>query len=237
MGDKGLISEERLNYFEDLISYKFKNRKYLLIALTHSSYANENRKSNLESNERLEFLGDSILNLVISEHIFFTCSHFSEGELTKIRAGIVCEPSLKACAVKIKLGEFLLLGKGEEMTGGRKRASILSDAFEALIGAIFLDGGMEKAAGFIKRHMIDIINNCLSGNMQTDYKTRFQEIIQKNSEKKVTYELISEEGPDHDKVFRTQVKVENQVMGTGEGKSKKEAEQNAARHALEKAGL
>ncbi len=237
MSLEDIISEKRISEFEDLISYRFKNRGYLVLALTHSSFANENRKNSMKSNERLEFLGDSVLNLVITEHLYYNCGQFSEGDLTKIRAGIVCEPSLMECAKKINLGEYLLLGKGEEQTGGRRRASILSDAFEALIGSVFLDGGLESAARFIKKHMSDIIDKGVKGQIQMDYKTYFQELIQRDSEKKVTYELIAENGPDHNKIFRSQVKVDDMVMGIGEGRSKKESEQNAARDALERMGM
>jgi len=228
--------KEKLEELQKSVGYVFKDINNLILALTHSSYANECRKRRLHSNERLEFLGDAILNTVISESLYNDGHELSEGEMTKIRASIVCEPSLTKCANNIGLGKYLLLGKGEELTGGRGRISILSDAFEALIGAIYIDGGMESAKDFIMRQMGDLIANSIKGDMIHDYKTQLQEIMQKNPENKISYELIEEKGPDHSKVFVTQVKVGDKVMGTGQGKSKKESEQNAARAALEKAG-
>ena len=228
---------KELNNLESRINYTFKDIKNLARALTHSSYANENRNKMLQSNERLEFLGDSILNAIISEHIYRRIPELTEGEMTRVRASIVCEPSLMKCADNIELGKCLLLGKGEERTGGRKRISILSDSFEALIGAIFIDGDMEHAREFILSQMEEIIEGSVNGITQIDYKTRLQEIIQKNSDSRIVYEMISESGPDHDKHFKIQVKINELIRGTGQGKSKKEAEQNAARDALEKAGV
>jgi len=152
--------------------------------------------------------------------------------MTRVRANIVCESSLLESASEINLGKYLFLGKGEEQTGGRKRASILSDAFEALIGAIYMDSGIESAKGFVLYAMEDIINKFVKGNLKLDYKTELQEVVQKNSENKIVYEVVNEEGPDHDKVFVSHVKVLNKVIGVGMGKSKKEAEQNAAKEGL-----
>ncbi|MCX7843395.1 MAG: ribonuclease III [Clostridia bacterium] len=226
--------KNKISDLENTINYKYKNTANLILALTHSSFANEHKAMNLLSNERLEFLGDSVLNIVISERIYTDFRQLSEGELTRARAGIVCELSLMKCSNKIRLGEYLLLGKGEDLTGGRTRVSILSDAFEALIGSIYIDGGFEKAKAFILSQMEDIIEGSIAGFLHVDYKTQLQETIQSNGDRKITYEVLDEKGPDHNKVFVSQVKIGNEVMGTGEGRSKKEAEQNAARSALEK---
>ena len=218
---------------EEKLGYSFKNKDYLLLAMTHSSYANEMKKQKMQSNERLEFLGDSVLNISISEKIFLCCSGLAEGEMTRIRASIVCEASLSDCSKKLDIGSYLLLGKGEELTGGRSRISILSDAFEAIIGAIYLDDGLDRAKDFIYRHMGSIIDKSIKGIAFTDYKTQFQEKVQKNGECRIVYEIIDEKGPDHSKIFISQVKVNERVVGIGEGRSKKEAEQSAAKAALE----
>lgn len=234
--EKDFVSEniERLNELEEIIGYKFSDPGKLLLALTHSSYANERRSGNLKSNERLEFLGDSVLNIVTSDYIYKNHPGLPEGEMTKTRAAMVCEASLMLCANKIRLGEFIFLGKGEENTGGRTRTSILSDAFEALIGAIYLDGGIMAADGFIKRAMKDIYTNINSREVFNDYKTQFQEIMQKQSDERISYKILDERGPDHDKVFTAQLLVGGRAYGTGTGRTKKEAEQNAAKDALEK---
>jgi ribonuclease-3 len=233
MGNRFYLPIEIINEIEKNISYVFKDKNNLKLALTHSSYANEMKGKNLESNERLEFLGDSILNTVISETIFVKCPKLSEGELTKIRANIVCESSLMKCAEAINLGQHLLLGKGEELTGGRKRVSILSDAFEALIGAIYIDGGAEPAQKFILNKMRNTIMGSINGIIFMDYKTTLQEVIQSKGDNTILYKIISEKGPDHDKIFVSEVLVSGKVLGRGKGKSKKEAEQNAAKKALE----
>ena len=219
---------------EKSIKYSFNNKSNLLLALTHSSFANENKKLKLYSNERLEFLGDAVLNMVISEKIFLDYPDLNEGEMTKIRAAIVCETSLAKYANKINLAEYLLLSKGEELTGGRSRPSILADVFEALIGAIYIDGGINKAKKFINNVMRNAIDEIIENQEDPDYKTHFQEIIQRKGEDKIQYEVIEEKGPDHDKIFVTQLKVNEKVMGKGRGKSKKAAEQNAAKDALER---
>ncbi len=228
---KHVESFERL---ENIIDYSFKNKKNLLLALTHSSYANEKRNEGLSSNERLEFLGDAVLNIVISDYIFKKRPNLSEGEMSKTRASMVCESALMKCAESIKLGSFIMLGKGEENTGGRQRASILSDAFEAVIGAIYIDGGIEKASKFIFMAMSEIIGHMDNSEVFIDYKTKLQEVIQKTSEDKIFYQILEEKGPDHDKEFVIQLSIGNNVLGTGVGKSKKEAEQNAAKAALAK---
>jgi ribonuclease-3 len=225
---------KNVSELENVIDYTFKNKKNILLAMTHSSFANENKNVKLSSNERLEFLGDAVLNIVISEAIYLKYSNLTEGEMTKVRANIVCEPSLMKCANEIHIGNFLLLGKGEELTGGRTRTSILSDAFEALIGAIYLDGGMKNAKMFIHSRMGKLIEDSVKGFIFMDFKTQLQEMVQKDGEKKIVYEIIDEKGPDHEKTFIVQVKVMEKVLGVGNGKSKKEAEQAAAKSALEK---
>jgi ribonuclease-3 len=224
---------DNLNGFEEKINYKFKNKKNVILALTHSSYANENRTEKLTSNERLEFLGDAVLNIIISETIYNNYSNLSEGQLTKVRANIVCEQSLVKCSNNTEIGKYLLLGKGEDISGGRTRTSILSDAFEAVIGAVYLDGGMKNAKAFVHSQMEHLIKDSVSGIIFLDYKTQFQEVVQKDGEKKIAYEIIEENGPDHDKEFVAQVKVMDRIVGKGKGKSKKEAEQAAAKAALE----
>ena len=235
MGADDIIRHiEEAKKLEDEIKYDFKDKRKLLLAITHSSYANEKKGEGLSSNERLEFLGDAVLNIITSDYIYKNYPALPEGELTKTRASIVCEDSLMKCARKIGLGYYLLLGKGEENTGGRARTSILSDAFEALIGAIYLDGGLEKAAEFIHGAMKDIYENINSCKVFVDYKTQFQEAVQKSGEQKIVYKILAEKGPDHNKVFDVQLSVGDKIYGTGEGKSKKEAEQNAAMAALGK---
>lgn len=220
--------------FEKAINYTHKNKSLVNEALTHSSYGNEGKKGG-KNNERLEFLGDSVLSVIVAEHLFTHYKHLPEGELTKLRASIVCEKSLHEFATRIDLGSYLNLGKGEENSGGRSRASILADAFEAVIASIYLDGGFEVARKFVLSFIpkqIDITNK----NVLSDFKTALQEVIQKNREEKIEYVLISESGPDHDKSFLVEVHLNSNVIGTGVGKSKKQAEQIAAREALELMG-
>lgn len=218
---------------EQIIGYTFKDKGIIKQALSHSSYANE-RKIPGGSNERLEFLGDSVLSIVVSEHLY-TNLNVAEGELTKLRASLVCEKSLHIFAQQINLGKFLLLGKGEENTGGRERPSILADAFEAVIAAIYLDGGFEPAKKHILRFMPQDIRHHAKP-VFSDFKTILQEVVQKNPEEKVEYILAGEEGPDHDKRFVVEVCLNSNVIGKGKGKSKKEAEQLAAKEALELMG-
>ncbi|RDY24808.1 ribonuclease III [Romboutsia maritimum] len=222
---------DNISKFEHIINYKFKNKEYILEALTHSSYSNENKRYNF--NERLEFLGDSVLSIVVSDYLFNEEHELPEGELTKLRANIVCEESLSEVSNEIKLGEYMLLGKGEEATGGRQRISILADALEAVIAAIYLDGGLENARIFILNYMKNIISDSRKGKIFRDYKTHLQEVLQSKGENNIWYKLIEEKGPDHNKRFVMQVGLNEQVLGVGEGKSKKEAEQLAARIALD----
>ena len=226
--------DKNLEEFQGKIRYYFNDKELLIEALSHSSYANEKRKGR-NSNERLEFLGDSVLSIVVSQYLFEHFTHLPEGELTKIRASLVCEKSLYEFAKQIDLGEHILLGKGEENTGGRERVSILADAFEAVIAAVFLDGGLEAA----KRHILKFIPKDIDDRKPvsfSDHKTILQEIIQKNAEEKVEYKLVGQSGPDHNKAFKVQVRLNSNVIGTGIGRSKKEAEQMAAKEALELMG-
>lgn len=214
---------------EDRIKYKFKSKSLLVAALTHSSYVNNKHHA---SNERLEFLGDSVLSVIVSEYLYKNLKNIPEGQLTKLRASIVCEQSLFGFANEIGLGGEILLGKGEENTGGRQRKSILADAFEALIAAIFLDGGMEAAKSFVIP-FIPEIEVLKSGKLLTgDYKTLLQEIIQQNPEEKITYNIDEETGAAHNKTFTSSVLLNGQIIGTGMGGSKKEAEQMAAKEAI-----
>lgn len=218
---------------EERIGYTFKNKKYLDIALTHSSYANEAKKGQT-SNERQEFLGDAVLSIIVSDYLFHTC-HLAEGELTKLRASMVCEKSLCGFAQKLELGKFLKLGRGEEMMGGRERPSILADAFEALLAAIYLDGGTDPARDFVLHFVTEALNSHQSSFI--DYKTMLQEITQKNPEERLTYVLVNESGPDHEKSFVVEVHLNSNVIGKGVGGSKKGAEQAAAKEALKLMGL
>ncbi len=215
--------------FESVISYSFKDMKLLIQALTHSSYANENNLRKIDNNERLEFLGDAVLELVTSDFLFRHYPKHLEGQLTKFRASIVCEPTLAEFAREIKLGEHLLLGKGEDSSGGRKRDSVLSDSVEALIGAIYIDGGLNSARGFIESTLLDDVEE---RKRFVDSKTHLQEYIQQISDIPVEYRIISETGPDHDKCFKVHVTHNKKVIGEGEGRSKKSAEQRAAFDAL-----
>lgn len=225
---------ESMRTFEKNIQYTFKNQGLLKEALTHSSFSNERKENVVHNNERLEFLGDAVLSIVISDYLFKNHVDLPEGELTKIRSKIVCESTLGECSKRIDLGEFMYFGKGEEMTGGRKRTSILADAFEALIAAIYLDGGIEASRKFIMNFMREHIHNAINGKVFLDYKTHLQEIVQIRKDNRIKYEIIGEEGPDHCKLFYTQVKLNDIVIGYGKGRSKKEAEQEAAKMAIEK---
>ena len=216
---------------EAAIGYRFQNITLLQNALTHSSYANERWHNSLLSNERLEFLGDSILGMVVAEYLYKQFPDRPEGELTKMRADMVCETSLAAIAEKIGLGQHLLLGHGEDRLGGRSRASILADAVESVIAASFLDGGMAAAEGFIRQF---VLTNVPVKRMQNkDYKTALQELVQQKKNQTLTYVLTGESGPDHDKVFCVDVLLNEQRVGSGTGSSKKRAEQAAAQNALE----
>lgn len=223
--------QESLNYF-------FNDVKLLKQALTHSSYANENKMPITENNERLEFLGDAILNLVVSQYLYKKYPNYPEGELTKIRAKVVCESSLAFAAKRIELGKYLLLGKGEEATGGRNRESILADASESIIGAIYIDSEFNLVNEILLRNFEkDIVQAVAKGRLFIDYKTELQEYLQKKNFSKLEYKVVKEEGPDHNKIFHMEVKSEDNVMGVGSGRNKKEAEQMAAKDALKKMGV
>ena len=216
---------------EAAIGYRFKNITLLQNALTHSSYANERWHDSLMSNERLEFLGDSILGMVVAEYLYRQFPNRPEGELTRMRADMVCEASLAAVANQVKLGQHLLLGHGEEQGGGRNRASILADAVESVIAASFLDGGMEAARGIIEKFILCKVP--VAGVQNADYKTKLQELVQQKRNQVLSYALTGESGPDHDKVFSVEVSLNGTVVGSGTGSSKKRAEQDAARAAIE----
>lgn len=227
------VIRESIRAFEEKIGYEFKNKTYIQTALTHSSFANEHKGFNY--NERLEFLGDSVLGLVVSDYLFRARNDLPEGKLTRLRANVVCEESLSVVARKINLGDHLFLGKGEKTSGGSDRDSILADATEAVIAAIYLDGGFDQAKDFILSNLRDTIAKNIDGNIFRDYKTILQEIIQGNNGK-ISYKLVGESGPDHNKEFEMQVKCGQDTIGIGKGKNKKEAEKEAAKDALVKMG-
>ena len=214
---------------EKMIGYTFHDQELLLTALTHRSYYNEHKNEGPRNNERLEFLGDAVLELVTSEFLFYMEPELPEGQMTKMRASIVCEPTLAFCTMKLKLGEYLYLGRGEETTGGRLRDSIVSDAMEALIGAIYLDGGFANAKEFILRF---ILNDLEHKKLFFDSKTILQEMIQSKENGTVIYELLKEEGPDHDKLFTSRAMAGGEELGRGSGRTKKSAEQHAAYQAI-----
>ncbi len=219
-----------INELENRLGIKFDNKDILAEALTHSSFINQNKS--IRHNERLEFLGDSILQLSISEYLYKNYSDKNEGELTRTRALIVCENSLYEIAQKLCIGQFINMSKGEELTGGRERVSILADCVEAIIAAIYLDCGLEKAKQFIISNFQDIINKAISNKIVLDYKTKLQEILQQNGDVSILYNLVKFEGPPHRRKFYVEVLVEERLLGIGSGYSKKEAEQNAAKEAL-----
>lgn len=219
---------------EKRINYKFNNRQYLMEALTHSSFANE-RHAGAQCNERMEFLGDAVLSIISAEFLYKKYPDMPEGELTKLRSSLVCTQSLSGFARQINLGSYLFLGKGEVLTNGADRPSILENAFEALIAAIYLDSDMENAKRFVLSFLEPALENHKSSF--TDYKTMLQEIVQQNPGENVNYVFVGESGPDHDKVFEMEVCLNSNVIGRGKGKSKKSAEQEAARQALELMGL
>lgn len=220
---------------ENKLNYKFKNIELLKNALVHSSYANEVR-GNIHSNERLEFLGDSVLSVIVANHIYHKYPNMPEGELTRLRASLVCEKTLCELSRELEIGKYLLLGHGEDKNGGRERDSILADAFEAVLAAIYLDGGMIAAENHIMNTVLRDLDHHCDEDTFKDYKTTLQEIIQRNPEESVTYTLVDEFGPDHNKQFTVAVKLNSNIIGTGSGKSKKQAEQMAARQALKLMG-
>ena len=220
-----------LKDLEHAIGYRFGNISLLQNALTHSSYANERWRNSLMSNERLEFLGDSILGMVVADYLYRSFSNRPEGELTRMRADMVCEKSLAMIANQIGLGSHLLLGKGEEQGGGRSRDSILADAVESVIAACYLDGGMDAAREFIKKYVL--IRVPVDHLQNNDYKTALQELVQQKKNQVLSYALTGESGPDHDKSFRVELSLNGRVIGYGTGSSKKRAEQDAARAAME----
>lgn len=225
-------AEDKLLVLENKIRYHFSDPSILFHALTHSSYANEMHMEKEKNNERLEFLGDAVLELVTSETVYTEYKDLTEGDLTKLRASMVCEQTLSACARDLNLGEYIFLGKGEDSSGGRLRDSILSDTMEAVIGAIYLDGGFTNAKEFIKGFILADIKN---KDLFFDSKTILQEIIQNdNNNQKLRYKLISEEGPDHNKTFDIAVCIGNDEIGRGMGRTKKAAEQEAANQAIQK---
>ncbi|MCL2235677.1 MAG: ribonuclease III [Defluviitaleaceae bacterium] len=218
---------------QKIIDYQFNKMQILNEALTHSSYVNENKTNSRIHNERLEYLGDAVLELVVSAYIFDKFPDMSEGDMTRLRAGVVCEPSLAECAKKIDLGKYLKMGKGEVANGGRERDSVLSDAFEAVIGAIYLDGGYEAAQRFILSFLSHEIHSLKGLKWVADCKTHLQEQLQKDSQEPIEYRVIKEEGPEHEKVFTVELTHGGRFLGRGEGRNKKEAEQAAARFAIE----
>lgn len=232
-GGTVIIDINELNEFENIIKYKFNNIEILEKSLTHSSYSNEDKIYGKINNERLEFLGDAVLSVAVSRFIFDKFPEYPEGDLTKLRAQVVCEDTLGLVAANLNFGKYLLMGKGEEASGGRERKSILADAVEAVIAAIYIDGGYKKAEEFVLNNLTDYIRLAVKGNVATDYKSHLQEYYQGKSQNcKIRYVVTKEEGPDHEKIFHINVLVNKTVLGKGEGKSKKLAEQDAAKNAL-----
>ena len=223
------MEEQALIIFQKIIGYYFRDEKLLLQALTHSSFSNEQRINSVGNYEREEFLGDAVLELITSAFLFEKYPDMPEGELTKFRASIVCEPTLALCARQMELDKFLRLGRGEENTGGRNRDSIISDVFEAVIGAIYLDGGMEAAKAHIERF---VLNDIEDKKLFSDSKSTLQEVVQGQLKKDVSYKLVSETGPEHDKEFRVKAIIGGNALGEGTGRTKKAAEQKAAYAAL-----
>ncbi len=224
-----MIAENRMEELEQKIGYRFRDRGLLRQALTHSSFANEQKINRYPDYERLEFLGDAVLELVSSDFLFHENPQMPEGKLTKLRSSMVCEPALAYCARELTLGEYILLGRGEEAAGGRKRDSITSDVMEALIGALYLDGGFAAAHNFIHRFVLSDLEHKI---LFYDSKTVLQETVQATEGSVLSYELTGETGPDHDKEFLVEVSIDGKVMGSGRGRTKKAAEQQAAYEAL-----
>ncbi|MGI6012930.1 MAG: ribonuclease III [Oscillospiraceae bacterium] len=221
-----------MDALQAMLAYTFRDPTLLSTALNHSSYANERRGHSEKSNERLEFLGDSVLGFVVANYLYQNFPDFPEGRMTRLRAELVCEQSLYTVAEQIHLGRYMKLGKGEERTGGRARPSILADAVEAVIAALYLDGGIEAARTFIETYILHDLEDGIE-QCRTDYKTTLQELVQRESGQVLSYEMIGESGPEHNKLFTAQVTLNGTVVGAGEGHTKKAAEQAAAKCALE----
>ncbi|MGG3233364.1 ribonuclease III [Priestia flexa] len=219
--------------FQEEINVMFENEKLLFQAFTHSSYVNEHRKKPHEDNERLEFLGDAVLELTVSQFLFKKYPMMSEGELTKLRAAVVCEPSLVTFANELEFGKLVLLGKGEEMTGGRQRPALLADVFEAFIGALYLDKGIETVNQFLTKVVFPKINEGAFSHVM-DFKSQLQEIIQRDGFGQLEYKVLQEKGPAHNREFMSRVSLNGEELGVGVGRSKKEAEQKAAQVAISK---
>lgn len=219
---------------EKKLSYTFKDKQLLLEALTHSSYINEHRTENEDCNERLEFFGDSVLSVIVSRYLFSKFTSRQEGDMTKIRAAVVCEKALAKYAREIDLGDYLRMGKGEEKTNGRQRASVTSDAFEAVLAAMYIDSGYDAdtVANFLMPFVVREINDLNTGESFVDYKTSLQQIIQQADGERLQYAVVEESGPDHDKTFVVEARLNSNVIGVGRGSSKREAEQSAAKEAL-----
>lgn len=217
--------------FQDEIGIHFRNEKLLYQAFTHSSYVNEHRRRPFEDNERLEFLGDAVLELTVSKYLFELYPTMSEGQLTKLRASIVCEPSLVQFANSLQFGKLVLLGKGEELTKGRERPALLADVFEAFIGALYLDQGLDTVWKFLEMIVFPKIANGAFSHVM-DYKSQLQELVQRDGKGTIEYKILQEKGPAHNRIFESQVYLNGETLGTGVGKSKKEAEQHAAQEAL-----
>ena len=224
-----MLNQEKAAALQKRIGYSFQNTGFLRLALTHSSYANEHKLQKIHHNERIEFLGDAVLEIVTSEFLYLTYPDMPEGEMSKKRASLVCEPSLAASAREISLGDYLLLGHGEELGGGASRDSILSDAFEAVIGAIYLDGGLEPAKAFIHAFVLNDIEHKV---LRQDSKTILQEMLQKEHKDAISYVLTGMEGPEHNQVFFMEVRLGDKTIGSGSGRSKQAAGQDAAYHAI-----
>lgn len=222
---------KELDKLENYLEYHFKNKKLLENALSHTSYAHENGRRS-KSNERLEFLGDSVLSLAVSERIYSHQPEINEGNMSKIRAAVVCEEALYEAALRLHYDEFILLGKGEEKLGGNKKPSILADAFEAVLAAIFLDSDFQTAQEFVRKNLDEKITKELISAGGKDHKTKLQELLQGRGVERIVYEIVAETGPDHQKEYEAIVKVKDKVLGRGKGNNKKEAEQNAANEAL-----
>lgn len=226
-------AKNRIEAFQQDSGIRFKNEAVLYEAFTHSSYVNEHRRKAFIDNERLEFLGDAVLELAVSQYLFHRYPKMTEGELTKLRASIVCEPSLVHLANELQLGSYILLGKGEENTGGRQRPALLADVFEALVGALYLDQGLDPVVELLQKVMFPKVEIGAFSKV-TDYKSQLQELVQQDNAGQLKYDILEEKGPAHNRIFVSQVSLDGQALGEGSGRSKKEAEQQAAQLAIVK---